>query len=185
MSKLLILVGARGAGKTHYAKTLIAKAHPAACYIFDVNNEYGDKYRPYYTELDGDIDSFITVTKNVRKGVILVEDATGFLPVNGRNLPFVKQIQGIRHTNNTFILLFHSMRTVPKYLMDFANAIVLFKTMDIPKRVEDTFGDVGNKDGTLYDAWKEVYETSKDHPFFETYPPPKGVAPPMKVFSLY
>lgn len=185
MSKLLILVGARGSGKTYYAKSIIKNAHPKAVYIFDVNKEYGDQYHPYYTELDGDIDAFIHVTKTVKKGIILVEDSTGFLPVNGRNLPFVRQIQGSRHTLNTFILLFHSMRTVPKYLMDFANAIVLFKTNDIPKRVEDTFGDVANKDTDLYTAWKGVYDESKDHEFFSSYPPPKGVAPPMRVFSLY
>lgn len=185
MSKLLILVGCPGAGKTHKAKSLIEKVHPQACYIFDVNNEYGEKYTQYYTLLDGEIDLFVEKIRGVKKGVILVEDATGFLPVNGRNNTFVKCLQGRRHTGNTFILLFHSVQDIPKYILRFANAVYLFKTNDLPEYVEKTFGNVRNRETDFYTAWKQVYDEAKDHEFFNTTPRPKGVSPPMVVFSLY
>lgn len=183
MSKLLIIVGCPGAGKTFYTKTLIKNVNKNALNIFDVNDEYGDLYEG---EFDGDMEAFVEKCKRTRKGVHVIEDATGFLPVNGRNMPLVRCLQGRRHTGNTFILLFHSMRTVPKYLMDFANAIVIFKTMDTPKRVYETFGDIADRDGrTLADVWQSVQDESKQDKFFSSYPPPKGVAPPMKVFSMY
>lgn len=182
MSKLLIIVGCPGAGKTHYTKTLIKDVNKAALNIFDVNDEYQEFY-PY--PFDADMEAFVEKCKRTRKGVHVIEDATGFLPVNGRNMPLVRCLQGRRHTGNTFILLFHSMRTVPKYLTDFANAIVIFKTMDAPKRVAEMFDDVmGKDDKTLYEIWAAVQQEARTHKFFSSDPPPKGVAPPMQIFSM-
>lgn len=185
MSQLIILVGCPGAGKTHKAKSLIEKANPDACYLFDVNAEYGKKYKQWYTQLDGDIDEFVTHIRRVTNGIILIEDATGFLPVNSRNNLFVRCLQGRRHTNNTYILLFHSMQDIPKYILRFCNAIFIFKTLDRFDYVQKTFGDVMSRDGDLATAWKAIYDESKSHRFFETYPPPKGVIPPFRVFSMY
>lgn len=185
MSKLLIIVGCPGAGKTYLAKQLIKPVHTGAAYIFDVNNEYGDTYRQWFTELDGDFNEFVTHIRRVKKAVILFEDATGYLPVNGRNVPLVKAIQARRHTGNTFIILFHSMRDVPKYIARFANAIYIFKTLDNPKFVRNEFDEVVSNQGTLYQTWSRVYEAAQGHKFFSSSPPPKGVTPPMEVFSQY
>lgn len=185
MSKLILIVGCPGAGKTFKAKELISPVHPGAAYIWDVNNEYGDNYRQWFTEMDGDFDGFVTHIRRVKKGVILFEDATGYLPVNGRNNDLVKAIQARRHSGNTFIILFHSMRDIPKYIIRFANAVYIFKTLDNPKFVRHEFEEVVNREGDLYEAWLRVYEAAQTHPFFAKYPPPPKVAPPMEVFSQY
>lgn len=183
MSQLRILVGCPGSGKTFRAKSMIKGVHPAACYIFDVNNEYGDQYKNWFGEMDGDVDQFVDKLRTVKNGVIVIEDATGFLPVNGRNISFVRIIQGRRHTHNTFVLLFHSMQDVPKYILRFCNYLVVFRTYDSPEYVKKTFADVRNATTDLYTVWKQVDDESRSHKFFSVYPPPKGMIPPSAVFS--
>ena len=115
MSKAFILVGSTGCGKTYFTKQLLKTVHKNALLIFDVNNEWKEYY-PY--PFDADIDKFLEKANKVRKGVILIEDATAFLSNRGRSDLLTKILVAKRHTQNTIILLFHSMRSIPKYIVD-------------------------------------------------------------------
>lgn len=177
MSRAIILVGGTGCGKTFMTKSLISKVNKSALMIFDVNNEYKDFY-PY--PFDADIDKFLSKAYRKRNCVILIEDATAFLSNRGRADTLQKMLVAKRHTNNTILLLFHSFRAIPKYIMDLCNTVIIFKTNDPETIVKDGF-----QNPELTAAWKKVQDAAKNHPFFKTYPRPKGVIPPSISFDLY
>jgi Helicase HerA, central domain len=177
MSKAFILVGGTGCGKTYFTKQLIKKVNKNALHIFDVNNEYRDYYdKPF----NPDIDIFLEEAYKKMNAVILIEDATAFLSNKGRSDKLQKILVGKRHTNNTIILLFHSMRAIPKYIADVCTHIVIFKTNDPLAIVKKAF-----ENDELTEAWQRVQNACKNHKFFSSYPPPKGVAPPSFIHKIY
>jgi ATPase family associated with various cellular activities (AAA). len=177
MSKAFILVGSTGCGKTYFTKQLLKTVHKNALLIFDVNNEWKEYY-PY--PFDADIDKFLEKANKVRKGVILIEDATAFLSNRGRSDLLTKILVAKRHTQNTIILLFHSMRSIPKYIVDISTHIVIFKTNDPLTLVEKAF-----ENEKITEAFERVQTNAKNHPFWSQYPPPTGIAPPSEIVSLY
>lgn len=177
MSRAVIIVGGTGCGKTFYSKSLIKNVHKGALMVFDVNNEYKEFY-PY--PFDDDIDKFLNKAYRKRNAVILMEDATAFISNRGRSDILQKMLVGKRHTNNTFLLLFHSFRAVPKYIMDLSNTVVIFKTNDPEEIVSKGF-----QNEQLTSAWRSVQKASLNHKFFSSYPRPKGIAPPFATFNLY
>lgn len=177
MSKAIILVGATGCGKTFYTKKLLAKAHKKSLYIFDTNNEYKNLY-PF--DFNPDIDVFLDRAYRLKNAIILIEDATAFLSNRGRSDLLTKIMVAKRHTGNTIILLFHSMRAIPKYIIDISTHIVIFKTNDDPKFVASEF-----KNDKLFNAWKSVQDKASKNPFYSRYPAPPKTVPSLKVLSLY
>lgn len=177
MSKALILVGGTGCGKTYFTKRLLRTVNKNALLIFDVNNEYSEFF-PY--PFNPDIDIFLSKASKIKQGVILIEDATSFLSNRGRSDALTKILVAKRHTKNTIILLFHSMRAVPKYLVDLSTHLVIFKTNDPIHIVEKGFDNE-----RITDAFNRVQTNCKGHPFWSTYPPPPGIAPPSEIVSLY
>src|SRR6478609_3373477 len=130
MGKAIIIVGATGCGKTYFTKeTLLKKVNPKALHIYDTNNEY-EKFLPENYAAQGDFDGFIKKAYTLKKAVILIEDATAFISNRGRSDLMTKIMVAKRHSGNTVILLFHSMRAIPKYLMDISTDIFIFKTND-------------------------------------------------------
>lgn len=176
MSKAIIIVGGTGCGKTYFTKQLIKNVHKNALLVFDVNNEYKEYY-PY--PFNPDIDDFLSKCSKVTNGVFLFEDATAFLSNRGRSDQLTKILVAKRHTKNTIILLFHSMRAIPKYIMDLSNMVVIFKTNDPEKKVAEFEND------GLLETWRNVQAACVNHKFFSSYPPPAGIAPPSAVYSLY
>jgi len=176
MSYAYMMVGATGSGKTYFTKQLIKGVHPGSVMVFDVNDEYRDIY-PY--EFNPDIDLFLQKVESKRNAIIIIEDATSFFAVQGRNDRMINILTAKRHTHNTIIMLFHSWGDVPRYLYRKFTHIVLFYTLDSERDVLK----VGNE--KIVEAWNEVQDACKDHPYFKTYPPPKGVAPPSKIYNIY
>jgi hypothetical protein len=175
MSNVIFLIGTEGSGKTYRAKLLTKNVHPKALYVFDVNNEWSKEY-PY--PFDPEIETFLTKIENTRKSVSVVEDATSFFSVHGRDDKLIKIITARRHTENSFILLFHSFQDVPKYIFRKATDIFIFKTLDSPKYMEREYSDT-----IFYEPWKRVMQKCNGHKFFSTYPPPKGVIPPFEYLN--
>lgn len=175
MSKGIILVGGTGNGKTFFIKKLISKYHKDALRIFDVNNEYSEFCQKPFNP---DIDEFLDECYRTKNGVILIEDATAFLSNKGRSDTLTKILVGKRHTKNTIILLFHSFRAVPKYILDLCNHVVIFKTNDSQKIVESLQRDEITK------GWLAVQNAAKNHKFWSSYPPPKNIAPPNALVNL-
>lgn len=179
MSGITILVGGTGCGKSKYGQRITKPVNKKAIIVYDVNNEY-EGYPNRYTPLTTDIDSFIDVTLKARNAVFLMEDMTGFLSNRGRNAKMIQALQARRHTKNHFIIFYHSMTAIPKYIMDMATTLVIFKTNDDEININKKFSKK-----IIVDAWKEVQEKANVNPFYSTTPPPKNTVPDFKVVSLY
>ncbi len=179
MSGIILLVGGTGCGKSTYGKRMIKTANKKAVIVYDVNNEYAD-YPNRFTPLDTDIDKFVSMLLKTRKSIILMEDMTGFLPNNGKSSAMVQVLQARRHTGNTIVMFYHSMTSIPKYVMDMATTLVIFKTNDDEININKKFSKK-----LITDAWKDVQEKASKNPFYSTSPPPKNTVPDYRVVSLY
>lgn len=134
-------------GKTHFTKNRIAGKN---CFVYDVNNEYtelpihvpeafGKKgqvirqaktfARSRFSPMYGDDVDFMNECKKKVNTICVFEEATGFLMANTTKL-FKGTLANKRHTNNYYILLFHTIATVPKFIFGMSNDIILFKTLD-------------------------------------------------------
>lgn len=130
MSNLILYIGHTGMGKTTRVKKAL-KASKKNKYIFDVNNEYND----YNREIDADFRKFMDTAKTLTDSDIVFEDATGYL--TGKTADEMRKlIVAKRHTRNNIIMLFHSISSVPPFIFQLANWIVLLKTSDELKTVK-------------------------------------------------
>lgn len=167
-----------GSGKTYMAKDIVRQAgvHKDAMLVFDTNNEWREFY-PY--PFTADMDDFLNKAEKIKNGVIIIEDATSFLGTHSRSETLIRLLIGKRHSNNTYILLFHAFADLPKYIYRKCTHLVIFKTPDAQRHLDA----YDNDELTL--IWKDVQDQCKGHKFFSVYPPPKGEIPPSKVFSIY
>lgn len=184
MSQAIIIVGAPGCGKTYFTKhTLLAPVHRDALYIFDTNKEYGDIY-PY--PFKPNVELFLSRIYNMetdeflmKNAVVLIEDATSFFSNRGFDIVMQRIIVGRRHPNITLILLFHSLRDVPKYIVNKCNLMFIFKTVDSEKYVRSEY------DGPIFDTWNDVQTRAQSNPFYSSKPPPPGTVPDYGAVTLY
>lgn len=124
--KAILIVGARGSGKTTTAKEIISKVNKDARIVYDVNAEYADLYPKPFLEFD----DFTAQLNKIRNGVILIEEATIFLSNHGNNFDIRSALVKARHNNNTFIFVFHSLRSIPVYIFNLCDYVYLHKTND-------------------------------------------------------
>ena len=136
MSKVIIIVGGKGTGKTTKVKELISKVNPKALLLNDVNNEYSDIMKTQYFE----IKDFTNLVYNAKGAVAIFEEATIFFSNRGGQTEKMKSILvRSRHTKNFIILVFHSLRSVPKDIFDLINLMIIFKTNDNISIIEKKF----------------------------------------------
>jgi hypothetical protein len=148
-----LIVGATGTGKTTEVKRLLKKVpNKKALFIYDVNNEYSNFY-PYEFI---DFEEFMEQMTRVKKGVMIFEESTIFLSNRSCNRQLVDLLVRKRHTGNYVFLCFHSLRSLPKYILDLCNFITLFHTNDSEGFIDATF-----RNDLLTRAFKEV-QSNKD-----------------------
>lgn len=167
-----------GSGKTFLAKEIVRKANvnKNAILVFDTNNEWKEFYPYPFTP---DMDEFLDKAERIQNGLIVIEDATSFIGTHSRSETLIRLLIGKRHSNNTYILLFHAFADLPKYVYRKCTHLVIFKTPDAERHLQAYDND------DLTRIWAEVQNDCKGHKFFSTYPPPKGEIPPSKMFSIY
>lgn len=147
--KAILVVGARGTGKTTTNKNMVARVHPDARLILDVNKEYFDLYPKPFEGFEGFAKKLLTV-----QGMfIVIEEATIFLSNRGYNSDIVDVLVKARHNDNTILFSFHSFRAVPKYVFALCNMVIIHKTGDSVDYVEKEF-----ENPTLTAAFKEIKE---------------------------
>jgi DNA helicase HerA-like ATPase len=140
MSKAFIFVGATGTGKTtDVKKSILDKVGKDNLFIFDVNNEYN----AYYSKTLLPFDTFAETATQIRNGVILFEEATIFLSNRGSNEYLRDILVRKRHAKNIIVLVFHSFRSIPRYIFDLCNYVVIHKTNDNPDLIEQKFNHSG------------------------------------------
>ena len=138
---LILVIAGTGEGKTTKVKNLI-KGRP--CLVFDVNGEYEDlEYDvnlPRSRYYNSDISKFVDIVPTKHGGTAIVfEEATNFFA--GSTQKHMKQIiVGKRHPEakggRNLIFVFHTINSVPPFILDTADIICLGKTRDEEGRVK-------------------------------------------------
>lgn len=144
--QVILVVGARGMGKTTTVKSLLNKVHPDSRIVLDVNGEYKDLYpRPFIG-----FESFAKMLTKTRKAFIVVEEATISLSNRSYSKDMADVLVRARHAENTIVLVYHSIRNIPRYIYDLANTVILLKTNDS----EENLKNLENEKLTA--AWKKI-----------------------------
>lgn len=132
--KTFLIIGHTGRGKSTKVKEILSGLYCDKL-IYDVNNEHNTgKPLP-------NINDFLTLAKKKVNTAIVFEEATIFFSNRGRSEEVIDLLVRKRHTNNIIILLFHSIRSVPNYIFELIDYIILFKTNDNEKLIHDKFKD--------------------------------------------
>ena len=141
--KVIVIVGRKRTGKTTLAAALIKKLNCGQNFIYDINNEYTRKLgiKNDYTGVI-DKEEFLKAVnpnapRSVKNSLICFEEATGYFSSKGREEILVNVITRSRHTNNTVILIFHSIADLPRYIFSYSDYVALFKTNDFSNTLDN------------------------------------------------
>jgi hypothetical protein len=126
--KAIIIVGNTGRGKTSAAMDTLYKAieENREIFVYDPNADFLEFYQKPFT----DEETFLKSVKNKKNSFILFEEATIFFSNKGNDRNLRSLLVRKRHQNNTIVLLFHSLRSIPIYVFELTNYLVLYKTAD-------------------------------------------------------
>jgi len=173
---LILVIGAAGQGKTKWVSSNLGNGYKPnpfnklksiqvitnrslKQYIFDINNEYefpaDNKILPQIRHIDGDVNTFLSNVKKLKNTNIVVEDATGYFR-GKQSAILIRQIVNRKHTGNNFIILFHSINRIPPELMEMAELVVLFRTVDNIENIDKKF-----KNQILNNAFFELKRNNK------------------------
>jgi len=158
MSKIILVCGARGKGKTTFVKARIKNVNKQALHLFDINNEYKEFYTQKFND---DFEAFAADAKKMSNAVIVYEEATIFLSTSGSNVDVRSALVRSRHTNNTIFFVFHSISDIPRWVYRLANVLILFKT-------NDDISNIKFNDKKLIECWRRVNTNDDDH-YFERF----------------
>lgn len=115
----MAIIGRTGSGKSTLVRKLINHSNLNP-YIFDPNNEHNG--------INTSIAEFLENAKNRENSLIVFEEATIFFSHSNRTENIINLMVRKRHTGNSIIFVFHSLRALPLYIIDLLDLIVLFKT---------------------------------------------------------
>jgi len=130
-----VIIASTGQGKSTFVRKLCGNA---PMFVFDVNDEYNelslDANKSSSRYLGGDVQEFTDMCRNKHNGTFCVfEEATGFfsgkMEKDMRSLVIGKR-HPVEYGGRNLVFLFHSINSVPPFLFELANYIVLFKTGD-------------------------------------------------------
>lgn len=167
--KVLILVGAKGMGKTSFVRDMLSKVPPKNRMVYDVNAEYTDLYQH---DLEQSYEEFLEESVLVRDAFVVYEEATIFVGHSSNSRQIKELLVRTRHTGNTVVFVFHSLRTVPRFVFDLSNFVILFKTADTVKLVEKNFDN---------EAFTQVFKEIQAAPMLKGKTRPYS---PHKVFEV-
>jgi hypothetical protein len=157
----IIICGASKRGKSTLCKEFIS-LHKGEKIIYDVNNEYSNAGGIFE-----DKDKFLERVKNKKNCLIVFEESTIFFSKKGREEILIDLLVRKRHTNNKIILLFHSLRSIPVYILELCNYIILKKTADTPKVVKDNFRGFDEIIEAYEQLRNECSDNDKEKSFYE------------------
>ena len=155
----IIIVGTNGTGKTTYIKERLKNVNKSSLLLYDVNNEYSEFYDKPFVKME----EFLEEATKVNNSVIVFEEATIFFSNRSTIEEMRELLVRRRHTKNMLFLVFHSIRSVPRDIMDMSNYLVLKYSNDSPKFIERKFE---NED--IDNAVLELKETNKKGDSFHT-----------------
>ncbi len=129
MSKVHIIVGATDTGKSFFLKEMLKKVpNKNSLYIYDIENEYKNFF-PYPLV---DFEEFVSKAVALSNCIMVFEEATIFFSSKSSSKELRTVMVQKKHTHNTVFLVFHSLRSVPRYIYELSDFITIFKTNDSP-----------------------------------------------------
>lgn len=155
----IIVVGTNGTGKSTYIRERLEKVNKSNLLVYDVNAEYSDIYDKPFVKMD----EFFEQATAVNHSVIVFEEATIFFSNRSTEKELRELLVRRRHTKNLIFLVFHSIRSVPRDVMDMSNYLVLKYTNDSPKFISRKFE---NED--IDNAVLELKKSHKNGDIFRT-----------------
>jgi hypothetical protein len=159
MSKAHIIVGATDTGKSFFIKNTLRKVPSYdALLIYDINNEYQE----FSEEPFEDFETFAISATRCEHAIIVFEEATIFLNNRGCSQAVNELLVRKKHTKNFVFLVFHSVRSIPRYVYELSNYITIFKTNDSPDLSAREL-----KDDRIKDIMIRVKNNQNKH-YFET-----------------
>lgn len=171
---VITLIGATGQGKSPFIRNYISGKK---CFVFDVQNEYGARTKypgqkpvnlsnnvadPRSRFIIADTHEFIKLCAQKKNTICVFEEATMFF--EGRTAEDMRRLIFSKfHSGNNYILVFHSINSVPPRLFEATDYIVLFKTGDDMNRVKAKysklvpyFTTLNNKRNGMYVKIKNI-----------------------------
>jgi len=153
---IILNIGKKGSGKTTRTVKLIlpfSKQEFKLIHIFDVNNEYEDLIKKKNVLIYDNFADILEVANSDEKNNLFVfEEATIFFS-HSKSQKIVDFLVKQRHKNNDFIFNFHSLRSIPLYILDFTDFLMVGKTNDLEDFVSDKF--YGTNIPTTYNKVKK------------------------------
>lgn len=131
--KAIIVVGARGKGKSTFIKTCLHGVKRVL--IYDVNGEYSESVNEPLLSFQ----EFVAKASQAVKTIIVFEEATIFIGHSSSSETLREILVRARHTENTIFLVFHSLRSVPRFIYDLCSDVVLHQTNDNPDFIMKRF----------------------------------------------
>lgn len=137
--KCIVIAGGAGTGKSTLLKKLISCVPPESVLLYDVNNEHKDYSR--YVMLP-DIEDFLLQASLSRNVIIACEEASIFFTSHNKTEEMLNILTRRRHTFNGVILIFHSLRAVPDYMISYINHLIILKTTgDSLEKIDKKFNN--------------------------------------------
>lgn len=151
-----LIVGRPRAGKTQWTRNA-AKALGFPLVVNDVNAEW-----PGQRALDASEFLDIAERRHGRPTTFVWEEATGYLAgplVSARDKQrTVRALVRRFHTKHVNLLLFHSLRAVPVWVMDYTDRLILFPTNDRPQLIQEKFKGWE----PVLEAWERVNDPGRE-----------------------
>ena len=125
-----LLIGFRNTGKSTKVKQILAQSQKPR-YIYDFRHEYGHEL----IDFDVFMDTAITLTGYN----VVIEEATVFLGRRSDPKAVKNLLAGADHRSNNIFICYHSLRSVPDYILDQTNYYYLFHTTDTQEKIKSLF----------------------------------------------
>lgn len=158
--KVILVIGRKRTGKTTLTCNLIRKLNRPKNLILDVNNEYTRQHEirnDYNGVLDHEM--FLDHCLKQKNCLIVCEEAATYLSNRGREKKLVKLMQESRHTNNSVIIILHSIQDLPPYIYNRSDYLALFKTQDFPGAIDRKFA----YNRQFMEAYNQVEQSDDPH----------------------
>lgn len=169
---LTVFVGATGTGKTSLAKKMFKNATHGC--VLDIQQEYNERglhtfqkgEKPIKFSVEPahyDIDKFVHIVELSKGYTFMLEESTGYVDSDffksklGKRLITCivskRHIQKVSGGGNNFILIFHSVKSIPPKLWSFIDFFFLFPTVEKDFKSEEV---LINKAHSVLDINKKI-----------------------------
>lgn len=155
----IAIVGMTGTGKSTEVINILNKtAYPK--FIYDVNGEYASKNIPgAITNLK--FPEFLKEATTKKRHVIVFEEATIFFQHGKSSEEVMDLLIRKRHKELVLIFVFHSLRTIPVFITDYLDCILIKKTNDRGDIVKKKFAN----NPEIYEAYLRCLQLSEQNQY--------------------